>query len=231
MSVANPVVETWDGSARRIRLKMGVTTFHPITDLYHEYRYQRSTNEAFRVWEPLIRAEGNVAKGAGLFTPRYLVLLLGTKIMPYDESDTLTQDGEILTDDPDTDPSIYDTSELTVPKTIFVKPVGAEVITVATGSGVTDEDKDDIIAGVWAVAERSLTDKTGFQLTAAQVADIRADLVIGSDLLPLEADINVARKLTSNRVTRSGDTIIIYEDDGATIWRQYNLADGGRVEV
>lgn len=38
-------------------------------------------------------------------------------------------------------------------------------------------------------------------------------------------------KLTGNRVTKSGDIITIYEDDGTTPWKQYNLAGGGRVEV
>ena len=38
-------------------------------------------------------------------------------------------------------------------------------------------------------------------------------------------------KLTGNKVTKSGDVITIYEDDESTVWRQYNLAGDGRVEV
>jgi len=45
------------------------------------------------------------------------------------------------------------------------------------------------------------------------------------------ADITDIAKLTGNRVTKSGDTITIYEDDGTTIWRQYDLTNGGRVEL
>lgn len=38
-------------------------------------------------------------------------------------------------------------------------------------------------------------------------------------------------KLTGNNVVKSGDTITIYEDDGVTIWRQYDLSDGGRIKL
>ncbi len=38
-------------------------------------------------------------------------------------------------------------------------------------------------------------------------------------------------KLTGNRVTRVGDIITIYENDGSTPWRQYDLSAGGRLEV
>jgi len=37
--------------------------------------------------------------------------------------------------------------------------------------------------------------------------------------------------LTGNKVTKSGDIITIYDDDDSTVWRQYNLANGGRIEI
>lgn len=129
MSVANPIISSIDGENRRIYLAQGVTEFFPIEDLYHEYRNRRRLDtDGLRKWEPLLRAEGNVPKGAGAFTPRYVVLLLGTKIIPYDEPDTLSQLGDMITDDPDTDPEIYDISQLTTAKTIFIQPSEAEVI-------------------------------------------------------------------------------------------------------
>ena len=41
----------------------------------------------------------------------------------------------------------------------------------------------------------------------------------------------IVKKMTSNKVVAAGDVITIYEDDGSTVWKQFNLADGGRVEV
>jgi hypothetical protein len=43
-----------------------------------------------------------------------------------------------------------------------------------------------------------------------------------------DGNITSINKMVSNKVSRSGDTITIYEDDGVTVWRQYDLADGGR---
>lgn len=128
MSVLTPVVDTWDGVNRRIYLKQGVSDYYPIEDIYHEYRNARRLIEDLRKFEPLLKAEGNVPKGAGAFTPRYVVLLDGTKIIPYDEALQLNQLGDIITDDPDTDPSLYDISGLTTAKPIFIKPSEAETI-------------------------------------------------------------------------------------------------------
>jgi len=41
----------------------------------------------------------------------------------------------------------------------------------------------------------------------------------------------IVRKILENKVTKVGDIITIYQDDGITVWRQYNLASGGRVLV
>lgn len=42
-------------------------------------------------------------------------------------------------------------------------------------------------------------------------------------------EAEIVRKMLENDVSKSGDIVTIYEDDGETIWRQYNVADGGRV--
>lgn len=128
MSVLNPVIDSIDGVTRRIYLKAGVGDFYPIDDIYREYRNTRRTDENLRKFEPLLRAEGNVPKGGGAFTPRYVVLINGTKIIPFNESLQLNQLGDMITDNPDVDPSLYDISGLTVAKPIFIKPSEAEII-------------------------------------------------------------------------------------------------------
>lgn len=157
MSVASPVVQTWDGANRRIYLAQGVSSYAPIEDIYREYRNQRRLDENLRKFEPLLVAEGNVAKGGGKFTPRYVKLLNGTKIVPYDEALRLDLVGEIITDNPDVDPEIYDITGLTTAKPLFILPSEAEVITVQTGSGVTPQDILDIAAQVWNTLKSSHT--------------------------------------------------------------------------
>lgn len=133
MSVATPIIDSIDGSTRRIFLKEGVSNFFPIEDLYHEYRNRRRLDiDGIRKYNPLLRAEGNIPKGGGAFTPRYVVLLEGCKIVPFNETLQLNQLGDMITDDPDTDATLYDISNLTFPKPIFITPSEAETIQLNT---------------------------------------------------------------------------------------------------
>ena len=146
MSVASPIVETWDWVNRRIYLKQGVFAYNPIEDLYHEHRNQRrlEIGNARKIL-PLLRAEGKVPKGLGAFTPRYVKLLSGAKVVPYDESGVLSQLGDIITDDPDTDATIYDVSGLTVAKPIFIQPSESEIIQL----NQADVEHSSFEGGVW----------------------------------------------------------------------------------
>jgi len=128
MSVLTPVVSSWDGANRRAYLAEGVSDFYPIEDIYHEYRNQRRLDHGLRKYEPLLKAAGNIPKGGGAFTPRYVVLLEGFKLIPFNETLQLNQLGDMITDDPDTDATLYDVSGLTVAKPIFIKPSNAETV-------------------------------------------------------------------------------------------------------
>lgn len=143
------VVASWDGDNRRIYL--ATNSFHPI-DLYREYRTWRRLNDAARVWDPLMKMDGNIPKGGGKSTPRYLTLLsdsngIGTKIVPMDQSHTLEITGEIITDQPDTDPEIIDISSLLSTSKVRINyaPAEAEIIQVSTGSGLTAEQAQKLI--------------------------------------------------------------------------------------
>lgn len=90
-----------------------------------------------------------------------------------------------------------DIIDVLIPTGISVVPSNSAGLQIVnTGSGVTQQDKDDITAGVW-----------------------------------LETEGIIVRKMLENKVTKSGDVITIYEDNGVDVWRQYNLASDGRVEV
>lgn len=131
MSVAVPVVDSWDGPNRRIYIKQGIDTFHWIDDIYIEYRQARrlETND-LRKFEAFMIASGNEAKGLGKATPRLLKLLLGVKVIFFNEGGEKTVLGEAITDDADNDPTLYDNSSLTTPIVINYQPPAAEVIVV-----------------------------------------------------------------------------------------------------
>lgn len=79
---------------------------------------------------------------------------------------------------------------------------------IVAGSGVTEQDMDDIVDKIFDEPVTDHEDSGSFG----------------------ESIINAA-KLLGYKVTKSGDVITIYEANGVDIWRQYNLADGGRVQV
>lgn len=91
----------------------------------------------------------------------------------------------------------------------------AGLIQVTSGSGVTAQDKTDIINGVWdeALDTHIIEGSSGQLLTTA------------------ENLIGIIAKLTGNKVTKAGNIITVYEDDELSIWRQYDLTDGQRVQV
>lgn len=148
MSVAIPVVQTWDGENRRIYLKQGVTSFHPVDDIYKEYRNARRTNESLRKWYPFLKADGNIPKGGGKATERYVTLLNGMKIIPFNEDVAMSVTGEIITDDQS---DAFDTSTITEPITIKITPSATEIIYITTdGSGGMTYTLEQIAEAVWA---------------------------------------------------------------------------------
>jgi hypothetical protein len=40
------------------------------------------------------------------------------------------------------------------------------------------------------------------------------------------SDLGVSKKMVYNRAVQSGDIITIYEDDGVTVWKQFDLSTG-----
>lgn len=70
--------------------------------------------------------------------------------------------------------------------------------------------------------------------TNVQAVKLKTDTINWStiDTIALHTgDIATIQKLTGNNVTKSGDIITIYEDNGVTIWRQYDLSAGGRIVI
>lgn len=86
--------------------------------------------------------------------------------------------------------------------TVLESPVDG--VTVAIGSGVTEQDKLDIADRVW--------------------DEVRLGAFTMEDMMI------IIQRMVLNKVTKSGDIIIIYEEDGATPWKTFDLSGDGRVE-
>lgn len=169
------VIDFIDGANRIIYLKEGVTEFHPIEDVYREERQLRADNEALRKFDKFIMAKGNESKGGGKATPRYAILLKGTKIVPFDEAGLLIVTGEVITDDADNDPTTVVTDSLVNKKDVYFKPPTAEIIYVSVGGGGTC-DIDAIAKAVWEHTQRLLSEE-GNVAIAEKTLNLEVDCV------------------------------------------------------
>lgn len=150
------IISSIDPINRRIYLSsdtVGVD-FHPM-DMYKEMRTLRATNESLRPYDVFLRAFGNVAKGGGKFTERYVRCEGGTRIVPFDTDQDLTVIGTVITDDGQEGVACFDRLPLSASTNVNINyiPPQVEVIEVNTGSGVSPQDIIDIVNGVWNYTE------------------------------------------------------------------------------
>jgi len=148
-----PVIDHIDGENRDIYLHADTitTSVHPI-DIYKEMRALRRTNESLRNFDVFLVAKGKDFKGQNAegndeFTERYVICTVGTRIIPYDVSHTLTITGTIITDDGQSGVNCFDRSPLNPATLVDINyvPKQVEVIEVATGSGLTTEEHDKLL--------------------------------------------------------------------------------------
>ena len=142
------LIASIDGVSRRIFLHADTVgaSVHPV-DIYKEMRALRRSDETLRSYDLFMKADGNVSKGGGKFTERYVTLLLGTRLVPFDTSHEITVTGTIITDDGQEGIAAFDRTSLTATTVIDINyvPPQVEVIEVATGG----TDPDTIAAAVW----------------------------------------------------------------------------------
>ena len=130
---------------KRIVLKTGTTTYHPVDDLYKEVRYIRAHDFSLRNMRMPITAEGAISKGGGKFTPRLAILRYGWRIVPQNATHSLYISGEQITDDGQSGPACMNTAVLDagVSVTIHYEPATAEMLStvnyqnVVTGTAST----------------------------------------------------------------------------------------------
>lgn len=147
-------------------------TINPM-DIYSEMRICRRLNESLRPYDVFLTAFGNIAKGGGKFTERYVQQNQGTRFVPFDISHELTVNGTVITDDGQEGIACFDRTSLNVATVVDINyiPPQVEVITVNSGSGVTPQDKIDIVNQVFArVVESGETFEEMLRLLRANAA-------------------------------------------------------------
>lgn len=193
------LVASIDGPNRRIYLGVGSVgvDLYPI-DLYREVRTLRRTDESLRSFDAFLEARGHEVKNAlaGKYTERFVRLLSGTRIVPYDTSQVLSVKGTLLTDDGQEGPACFDRSMTSVGVEIDInyEPPQVEIIEVSSGSGLSTAEHDQLMA-------------LANGLTASQAIQLSAIL-----------------KAHMNRRARDSGTgvITLYDDDGTTPYKQFD---------
>lgn len=133
---------TFNGSTKIITLNNGITNISAI-DIYSLWKewVLESDNSKYL---PAFRAIGGEETTPGVFLSSTYFLLNGWKIRPYEGSHTLVVSGNIFADD-GSDVFISTIGSYNVRINLNTSNI---VSTIAVGSGVTAQDKTDIISGV-----------------------------------------------------------------------------------
>lgn len=146
-------VSSIDFATKRIFLHLDtVTSGFDGTAAHFEIKALVQASSIFQGYPMPTSAEGNVSKGGGNYTARYLFLQTAWRLVPYDAvSHGLNLLCEIISADEITDSAVFDRS--TISPTIYVDIITAydkiEIREIVTGSAVLPQDLLDISRSVW----------------------------------------------------------------------------------
>lgn len=170
------MIASIDGQNRLIYLDASTVnaSIHPI-DIYKEMRTVRRLDSSLRQYEVFLKAYGNVPKGGGKATERYVQTINGTTIVPFDSSQVLSVTGTIITDDGFEGVYCFNRAYLSPSVEVDINyiPPQVEVITISTGgSALTAAEHDKLFAvssDVWQAPIRTVTSSGVGGATAKEV--------------------------------------------------------------
>lgn len=202
----------FDGDNLLIKVNEGVTTLDIQTDLYSDWKewFQTGTNSKFL---PALRTIGGDPTIQEKIVAPYFFLMNGWKIKPYSWNHTLNLIGNLFVDNPET----YGSNVVVPPDGYFTVLVNMSTTSDASkllvGSGVTQQDKEDIRDLV-----KVETDEISYQTyeLQGQVSEAR------SQITNIEQHHILHRKV-------EGDYVNYY--DGEILMMKYRMVKdaGGRI--
>lgn len=201
-----PAIQSITGSPRRIYLHVDTVSagLQSFDLFYRDYRIMREDDDTLQVFSPFLVARGNIPKGGGKFTPRYVQLLGGTLIVPYNTSHELLVTFEIITDDGRSGIDCFDRSPLSATSRIDINyaPPQVEIIKISTGGTALTDDEHNRLMSI--PTQTLLTDER------AQLMGISNDGLL-TEQRAKELMYERVNTITNGRITRSvagGDTIV-----------------------
>jgi len=135
---------TFNGTTKIITVNSGVTTLNVQVDLYSDWKEWAILNPGYL---PAFRSVGGDQLQTDYFLAPTFFLLNGWRIRPAEENRILSVIGNLYVDGSTDSPYISTIGNYNV----MVNGTTSNIVnTVTTGSGVTSQDKTDIITGVTA---------------------------------------------------------------------------------
>jgi len=203
MSVAVPVVATVDGEARKVYLKSGVRSYHPVDDIAAELQQLRNDIEAHRQYYPLIIEQGGVFKGGASYTGKYALFIDGAEVIPADDAaHDLSITGEQIDGLGKVGIDLVDKTSLIHSVNInYIPPPTTEIRAVNTGSGVSAQDKVDIADANWSHASAA-----ALLADVALIKDIEGGAwkITGNQMIFYKAD-NITEAMRFDLKNKAGD--------------------------
>lgn len=220
------LVSSVDYVARKIYLgiaSVGVTL--DALDIYREVvelrRLDTQVPYPHRSFQPMIVQGGNIQKTSTAYTSPYVQLLYGCEIIPYDALQTLTLVRDTFSDDGRAGAACFNTAGFSHVVNFIEAVEKVEVREVLTGGSVAPTVQEIRIE----------MDTNSTKLDVAVGTRLAADDYNEYDDTILHNLLIEVRKLTGNKVVLNGTIATIYEDDGTTIWKQYDFVNDGRIEL
>lgn len=147
-----PIVDSVNYVTRRVYLHSDTVGVDLDTmDIYKEVRALRAadaqTPQPHRSFKPMIVQGGNIQKTPTTKTAKYVQLLYGCRIVPYDTDHTLRVIRDTFTDDGVDGSDCFDKSSLVNDVDIDYEVDKVEIVEVIVGGGTiwTQEEKDAVI--------------------------------------------------------------------------------------
>lgn len=136
---------TFDGSNKLIIVNNGITSLSVKTDIYGEWKLWVLDSDNAK-YEQAFRVIGGDEIGGGIFVDGTYFLLNGWRIRPYEGNHVLSINGNLYVDGGGS-VVVQTVGNYNVLVNLVTSNI-VSLVTVATGSGVTPQDKTDIATAV-----------------------------------------------------------------------------------
>ncbi len=198
---------TFNGETKLITVITGTTDIDVELDLYSEWKNWINLADNAKYLHAFRTFGGDATNAEETqFAPKFFFLMNGWKIMVNGDN-------------------------IQVQLNLYIDGGGSPFI-VNNGSVVSKISDANVIGGAG-----GLTSEEHTKLMSVPEAQTNADTLLNSIALnyntigSLGELLNEIRKITKNKVVAIGDVIDVYEEDGTTIWKTFNLSNGGRIEL